>query len=92
MIMTVCVVQAYVYLTTESLSHALTTTEIILDFQPTAYTVQEGDGAVTNVINIAKVGNPPPSEVDIPLRVLILSGSAEVGTGKGHRESRIFCV
>jgi len=63
----------------------LVTIEIVLDFQPTAYTVHESDGTVTNIINIAKVHDAPPSEVNLPLRVLILSDSADVGPGKGQR-------
>jgi len=68
-----------------SLLHLFTTIEIVLDFQPTTYTVHESDGTVTNIINIAKVDDAPPSEVNIPLRVLILSGSADVSLCKGQR-------
>ena len=60
-----------------------TTIEIRLDFEPTSYTLNESDGTVTNIINITKVDNPPPSEVNLTLRVLTLSGSADVGPGEG---------
>ena len=81
----------YAYIIIVSTLQFFVTIEIVLDFQPTAYTVHESDGIVTNIIDIAKVDDAPPSEVNIPLRVLILRGSADVGPGKGQRLTTFPC-
>ena len=57
---------------------------IFLDFEPSTFTFHESDGTVTNIINIAKVHNPPQTEVNLPLRVLTLSGTADVGIGENQ--------
>lgn len=54
-------------------------TAIFLDFNVSTYTFNESDGAVSDIIEVRKRDPSLKTEVDIPIQVLALSGTAETG-------------
>ena len=52
---------------------------MFLDFNMSTYTFNEGDGAVSNIIEVRKRDPSLETEVDIPIQVLALSGTADAG-------------
>ena len=58
---------------------------ILLFFNISLYNFSESDGTVHNVIKVRKYnetgGDPPPTEVEIPIKVEITSGTAIARTG-----------
>ena len=68
-------------------------TAIFLNFNISTYTFSESDGTVANVIKVQKNASSPDTEVDIPVQVLTLSGTAMADTGNYFRhETRFLCV
>ena len=52
---------------------------MLLDFNVSTYTFNESDGAVSNIIKVQKSDPSLETEVDIPIEVLALSGTADTG-------------
>ena len=52
---------------------------MFLDFNVSTYTFNESDGAVSNIIKVQKRDPSLETEVDIPIEVLALSGTADTG-------------
>ena len=50
---------------------------MFLDFDVSTYTFNESDGAVSNIIEVRKRNSSLETEVDIPIQVLALSGTAD---------------
>ena len=55
-------------------------TAMFLDFNVSTYTFNESDAAVSNIIEVRKRVPSLETEVDIPIQVLALSGTADIGT------------
>ena len=58
---------------------------ILLFFNTSSYTFSESDGTVHNIVKVRKYsktgGDPPPTEVEIPIKVVTSGGTAIAGTG-----------
>ena len=52
---------------------------MFLDFNVSTYTFNESDGEVSNIIEVQKRDLSLETEVDIPIQVLALSGTADTG-------------
>ena len=52
---------------------------MFLDFNVLSYTFNESVGAVSNIIEVRKRDPSLETEVDIPIQVLALSGTADTG-------------
>ena len=66
-------------------------TAIFLNFNASTYTFNERDGTVANV-RVQKNANSPDTEVDFPIQVLTLNGTATAGTGKYFSQEISFLL